>query len=66
MSKKFICTIIGLVLLTSANSFSQDKIKLTKKVPRNSWSLGLNYGENGFGPYVFPAQWDPKLGIHVT
>src|SRR6187399_332198 len=52
MKIKIICTIIGLVLLTSANSFSQDKIKLTKKVPRNSWSVGLNYGENGFGPYV--------------
>ncbi|MEO8664427.1 MAG: hypothetical protein ABI462_02930 [Ignavibacteria bacterium] len=52
MGTKIICTIIGLILLTSVNSFSQEKIKYTKKTPRNSWSLGLNYGENGFGPYV--------------
>lgn len=34
--------------------YSQDTIKYTKvkNEKRNSWSLGLNYGENGFGPYA--------------
>lgn len=52
MKTKLICVIIGLILITSVNSYSQNKNKLIKYVPRNKWSVGLNYGENGFGPYV--------------
>lgn len=48
--------LISLILIASSTLvYSQEKIKYKKpkKVPtRNSWSLGLNYGENGFGPYV--------------
>ncbi len=38
----------------STLSYSQDTIKYkkVKNEKRNSWSLGLNYGENGFGPYA--------------
>ena len=43
------------IIGSSTLSFAQQTIKYTKpkkQEPRNSWSLGLNYGENGFGPYV--------------
>lgn len=47
--------LICLILVsTSTLIYSQDTIKYkkVKKEKRNSWSLGLNYGENGFGPYA--------------
>lgn len=47
--------LICLILIsTSTLIYSQDTIKYkkVKKEKRNSWSLGLNYGENGFGPYA--------------
>ncbi len=28
--------------------------------------LGLNHWESSPAKFAFPAQWDPKLGIHVT
>lgn len=57
--KKLIIPVIIIVMMSFISApltFSQQEpIKYTKpkkKDPRNSWSLGLNYGENGFGPYV--------------
>jgi hypothetical protein len=57
--KKLIIPVIITVMLSfifAPLTFSQqEQIKYTKpkkKDPRSSWSLGLNYGENGFGPYV--------------
>lgn len=47
--------LICLILFCSSTLiYSQDTIKYTKvkNEKRNSWSLGLNYGENGFGPYA--------------
>jgi hypothetical protein len=47
--------LICLILISSsALTYSQQTIKYTKvkKERKNSWSLGLNYGENGFGPYA--------------
>lgn len=47
--------LICLILISSSTLiYSQDTIKYkkVKKEKRNSWSLGLNYGENGFGPYA--------------
>ncbi|MDZ4710862.1 MAG: hypothetical protein SGI89_00890 [bacterium] len=42
-------TFVNLPSTTSA----QSKIKYTKPPqPRNAWSVGLNYGENGFGPFA--------------
>lgn len=48
-----ICPVVALMLAaTSSDCFSQHKSKKNKPDPRNSWSLGLTYGERGFGPYV--------------
>ncbi len=45
--------IICLVLICSPSiSFAQNKLKLITKEPRNTWSLGFSYGENGFGPFA--------------
>ncbi len=47
--------LICLILISSSTlTYSQDTIKYkkVKHEKRNSWSLGLNYGENGFGPYA--------------
>lgn len=51
VSMILICLIL---VFTSTLIYSQDTIKYkkVKKEKRNSWSLGLNYGENGFGPYA--------------
>ena len=51
VSMVLICLIL---VFTSTLIYSQDTIKYkkVKKEKRNSWSLGLNYGENGFGPYA--------------
>lgn len=52
----FPALIILFALTTSLTSIAQEKeqpkVKYKKKERRNSWSLGLNYGENGFGPYA--------------
>ncbi len=54
MKKKIITTIlICFVVITSSSvSNAQNEIKYKKKVPRNTWGIGLNYAENGFGPSV--------------
>ncbi len=56
MKIRIICFLMAFLLITSLTSFAQiteqTKIKYKKKERRNSWSLGLNYGENGFGPYA--------------
>lgn len=44
--------ILIFTFLITSNSYSQKKSNHKIKEPRNSWSLGLNYGENGFGPFV--------------
>lgn len=36
----------------STELYSQNKKKIKHQELRNNWSLGLNYGENGFGPFV--------------
>jgi hypothetical protein len=44
-----------MIFCSSALTSAQQEIKYTKPKkpePRNNWSIGLNYGENGFGPYV--------------
>ena len=45
--------IFAVLICSSALVTAQEKIKYKKpkKDYRNNWSLGLNYGENGFGPY---------------
>lgn len=51
ISAMLICAIL---ISSSALTTAQDKIKYTKpkKEYRNNWSLGLNYSENGFGPFT--------------
>lgn len=46
--------ICAILISSSALTTAQDKIKYTKpkKEYRNNWSIGLNYGENGFGPFT--------------
>lgn len=54
MKNKIVISILicfGLLIVTSF-SFAQSNIKYTKHEPRNTWGIGLNYAENGFGPSV--------------
>lgn len=48
--------IAAILLLPSVHSFAQVKAKSSKKSvpvePRNSWGLGLEYSEGGFGPNI--------------
>ena len=56
MKRINVSMILICLILTGSSTliYSQDTIKYkkVKNEKRNSWSLGLNYGENGFGPYA--------------
>ncbi len=51
--------------------FADEKLPVEKilapLIPADILCIGLNYREHAAeGSAAFPAQWDPKLGIHVT